>query len=153
MNGKSRTLDEVTGSPVSIFDTAAPPASRSAVKSTSGNVHDACGERHISVTGRDRCTECSFHVPTQGHRSCCSTTAPLWRRAGCNCPDRDTEDCAFQWGDRDPKHPTAHVFSAALWHAGIMDHPTGDDVTCITTGCTGCTGCTGLVRGGSGGVA
>ena len=35
MNGKSRTLDEVTGSPVSISNTAAaPPASRSAVKST-----------------------------------------------------------------------------------------------------------------------
>lgn len=30
------------------------------------------------VIGPGRCTECSFHVATQGHREGCSTTAPLW---------------------------------------------------------------------------
>lgn len=32
---------------------------------------------HITVRGPGRCTECSFHVATQGHRVSCSGTAPV----------------------------------------------------------------------------
>jgi len=40
---------------------------------------DRCGATlpHITLAGPGRCTECSFHVPTQGHRECCSGTAPV----------------------------------------------------------------------------
>ena len=37
----------------------------------------SCGVRHIALGGPGRCTECSFHVATQGHRDCCSGTAPI----------------------------------------------------------------------------
>jgi hypothetical protein len=37
----------------------------------------SCGAVHIEVGGEGRCTECFFHVPTQGHRACCSGTAPI----------------------------------------------------------------------------
>jgi hypothetical protein len=33
---------------------------------------------HINLSGSPgRCPECSFHVATQGHRDCCSGTAPI----------------------------------------------------------------------------
>jgi hypothetical protein len=37
----------------------------------------SCGVQHIKVGVEGRCTECSFHVATQGHRDCCSGTAPI----------------------------------------------------------------------------
>lgn len=33
--------------------------------------------QHITVDGPGRCTECSFHVETQGHREGCSTLAAV----------------------------------------------------------------------------
>jgi hypothetical protein len=43
------------------------------------NVNAKCNPsgRHITVRGPGRCTECSFHVATQGHRDGCSGTAPV----------------------------------------------------------------------------
>jgi hypothetical protein len=39
----------------------------------------ATGRRpHITVVGPGRCTACSFHVPTQGHRPGCDGTAPVY---------------------------------------------------------------------------
>lgn len=42
------------------------------------SVLHSCGVRHIDLGGSPgRCPECSFHVETQGHRDCCSGTAPV----------------------------------------------------------------------------
>jgi hypothetical protein len=38
---------------------------------------DNDGPRHITVGGPGRCTNCSFHVATQGHRDGCDGTAPV----------------------------------------------------------------------------
>ncbi len=38
---------------------------------------DEAGGVAITVRGPGRCTGCSFHVATQGHRDGCSGTAPV----------------------------------------------------------------------------
>lgn len=44
--------------------------------------HNSC-PGHIDLSGAaGRCTECSFHVATQGHRACCSQTAPIATEPG-----------------------------------------------------------------------
>jgi hypothetical protein len=43
----------------------------------------SCGVRLIEMGGPGRCTECSFHVATQGHRDCCSGTALIQPPSPC----------------------------------------------------------------------
>lgn len=35
-----------------------------------------CGKQHLHVEGEGRCAECSLHIATQGHRSCCERGTP-----------------------------------------------------------------------------
>ncbi|MGO8937368.1 MAG: hypothetical protein ACLQLO_09625 [Mycobacterium sp.] len=70
---------------------------------------------HITVRGPGRCTECSFHVATQGHRECCSRTAPVQA----NKPVTDTR--TFQQRvaerfapERTPRQPSKPDFSEAI---------------------------------------
>jgi hypothetical protein len=64
-------------------------------------------EPHITVTGPGRCTECSFHVRTQGHRDGCSTRARVydelpdsWDRMGLAARPEH-----LGYGGRTPKKP------------------------------------------------
>jgi hypothetical protein len=60
----------------------------------------------LRVHGPGRCTECSFHVATQGHRNGCSTTAPL-----------------------EPEPKTAKELAAELLSKGQKPMPWDSDVT------------------------
>jgi hypothetical protein len=56
----------------------------SADQSTDAHIIGDRPRSHITVHGPGRCTGCSFHVATQGHREGCDGTAPV-------TPDLDPE--------------------------------------------------------------